>query len=157
MQIVSSIIVWQNQQADGSLSVRELHTDNLNATYTIDYVADPKADLNAHLAADAAGLLISVPAQEISTNIYQVSTFGSLAVVTFNYSVVADNVAALRAAYKVSTQLQAIMMGDYLSTLTNVQLENAFGLTLQQIQTLRTNFLTPAANTAASIRAAVGT
>lgn len=93
---------------------------------------------------------------EIASNISSVETIGSLATPTFQYSTVAANVAALRAAYAVATQLQAVMMGDYLNSLTDAQLEAAFGLTATQVTTLRTNKLGPAATLAASIRASAG-
>ena len=54
------------------------------------------------------------------------------------------------------TQTQAVMSADYLATLTNAQLMAAFGLTLTQVQTLRTNKLTPAVSLAASIRSSTG-
>lgn len=155
--IVSSVIVWKLLQADGTSNVRELHTDNLNATYIFDYILDANSDPNVHLAADAITLLTLVPQQEITNNINAVETLGSLATPVFNYSTVANNIAALRQVYLLSTQTQAIMIGDFLNSLTNAQLETAFNLTLQEVTTLRTNYLSPAATTAVSIRSAMGT
>lgn len=94
--------------------------------------------------------------REITNNIVQIRTLGSLAVPTFVKSTVAQNAAAVRIAYQTATQLRAIMIGDFLSSLTDAQLRAAFGITQAQVLVLRTNKLTPAANSAASIRAAAG-
>jgi hypothetical protein len=154
--IVSSVIEWQNPQSDGTYNVRELHTDSYGLTYTFDYILDAKTNANTHLSNDAAGLLVSLPLQEISANLNSVVTLGAGAVVTFNYSTVPQNVAALRTAFAQATQTQVIFMGAYLSTLTNLQLENAFGFTANQVTTLRANYLTPYAADATAILSATG-
>jgi hypothetical protein len=48
------------------------------------------------------------------------------------------------------------MIGDFLSTLTNAQLQTLFSMTSGQVTTLRSSKLTPAASAAATIRAATG-
>jgi len=154
--IASSVIESSLLQKDGRSWVHEIHTDLVGLKYDHVYLADAALDHNAALAAYAVILAANLAAAEIASNIAAVTTIGSLASPTFVYSIVADNVAALRAAYLIATQAQAIMIGDFLSSLTNVQLENAFGLTLPQVTTLRTNKLTPAATAATTIRAAVG-
>lgn len=93
---------------------------------------------------------------EIDRNLQQIKSLGSLAAVTLVASTAAQNASALRAAYATASKLEAIMIGDYLSTLTDTQLQNAFGLTPTQVTNLRTNKLTPAASTASTIRSAVG-
>jgi hypothetical protein len=93
---------------------------------------------------------------EIERNINSIKSLGSLAAVTLVASTAAQNASALRLAYAAATKLEAIMMGDYLSILTDTQLQNAFGLTPTQVTNLRVNKLTPAANTASAIRAAIG-
>jgi hypothetical protein len=154
--ITTSVIAAINVQKDGRRWVRELHTDLVSLVHERNYLAGALDDLNIALAAYAVQLGIDIGNAEITNNVAQVSTIGSLASPTFIYSTVAQNVAALRAAYLVATQAQAIMMGDYLSSLTDVQLENAFGLTQIQVTTLRINKLTPAAASAATLRAATG-
>ncbi len=157
MSIVSSIIAAEAIQIDGRIWVTEVHTDQVGLTYQIVYLAPNGVGLAAHLSASAANLSAQITAAEIANNIASVEMLGSLAVPTLVYSTVAANIAALRAAYAASTQTQAIMIGDYLSSLANAQLETAFGLTLAQTTTLRANYLTPAASAAATIRAAAGT
>ena len=93
---------------------------------------------------------------EISANIAAAATLGADATITLKESTVAQNAAAVRAVYKDMTQLQAVFTGEFLSTLTDNQLQNAFGLTAGQVTALRTNTLTPAANLAASIRLTTG-
>lgn len=154
--IVSSQIVTSNPQIDGRFSVREHHIDSLNKDYFFDYLADLSVDQNAHLTANATSILPSMAAAEIISNIAQVTTLGSLASPTVVYSTAAANAATLRGVYTASTQVQAIMLGDYLNSLSNVTLQSAFGWTTQQVTNLRTNFLAPAAISAATIRATVG-
>ena len=157
--IVSSAIVVNNPQADGRSVVREQHVDSIGNNYYIDYIADISVNTATHLAASATSLGVSVPAQlaatEILANITAVLSIGSLAVPTFVYSTVAQNVAALRAAYKVATKTDAIMIGDFMNTLTSAQLQSAFGFTPAQVTALQPTFAA-AATQATAIRAAVG-
>lgn len=153
--IVSSTLT-SSGQVDGRQQVHEAHTDLVGVVYAVDYLSGVGDSLSANLASHAAGLGLQLQADEISGNIAQVTAVGSLASPTFVYSTAAQNLAALRAAYQTSTQVQAIMIGDFLSSLTNTQLENIFSMTVQQVTTLRANFLTPAATNAAAIRAAAG-
>lgn len=108
------------------------------------------------LTAVAAAMAASLIAGEIASNIDQIVSLGSLAAPKFVYSTAVANVAALRAAYASATQLQAVMIGDFLNSLTDAQLESAFGLTSTQVATLRTNRLVPAAAVATNVRAAAG-
>jgi hypothetical protein len=48
------------------------------------------------------------------------------------------------------------MIGDFLSSLTDGQLQTIFSMTAGQVTTLRSTKLTPAATAAATIRAATG-
>lgn len=154
--IVSSTITHRNTQLDGRISVRELHIDSLNNNYVFDYMADQNTDQNSHLATSAANIIPQVAILEIASNMASVATFGSLAAPQFNFSTVAANVAALRIIYAGASQAQAIMIGDFLNSLSNAQLQSAFGLTGQQVTNLRANTLSPAAVQATQIRSAVG-
>ncbi len=113
---------------------------------------DALTRLNAMTAARQARRV----ALEIERNIADVTANGSLATPVLVLSTAAANFAALRTAYQTATKVEAIMIGDFLSTLTDAQLQNAFSLTAGQVTTLRTNKLTPAASAAATIRAAAG-
>jgi hypothetical protein len=120
------------------------------------YFADAGADQAAHLADWVSNTLTDLAQAEISANIAAATALGLMATPTFVYSTVAQNAAALRDAYAQSSRVEAIMIGDYLNTLTNTQIANAFGITTGQAATLRANKLVPAAALAASIRAEVG-
>lgn len=113
-------------------------------------------DASARLAVMKTAREAERGVMEIASNLRQVATLGKFAVVTFLSSTVAENVAALREAYLTATDIQCIWTGEYLSTLTDAQLRTAFNMTQAQVNSLRTNKLTPAANTAATIRAATG-
>lgn len=143
-------------QKDGSQTVHETHTDLAGFTHDIVYTAGAGDNLANAMAAHAADMGINLELDEVRANISGVTTLGSLFSPTFVYSTVAENVAALRSAYLTASNIQAVMIGDFLNSLTSAQLQTAFGLSALQVTTLRTNKLTPAANLAASIRATAG-
>lgn len=154
ISVVSKI---QNVQQNGTTIVTAVMGDSVGPHYNYVFSAPSGYNIDAFLTQLGANLANDLTAWEIYNNLQLVSTLGSQAVPTFVYSTVAANVAALRVFYASATQMQSVWIGDYLSSLTNVQLENAFGWTLGQVTTLRTNFLTPAASAATTIRASVGT
>lgn len=156
MPIVSSVIAEINPQRDGRRWVRELHTDHVARQYVRNYLTTALADIDAALAAYAVQLAADIKAAEIGNNIAQITANGSLAGTSTVYSTAAENFAALRLAYQTAVRVEAIMMGDFLSSLSNAQLQAAFGFTAGQVTTLRTNKLTPAASLATSIRASAG-
>lgn len=156
MSIVSSSIVAQDVQRDGRIWVRELHTDQVGAQYTRQYLAGALDNLNAALAAYATQLAIDIATTEIGADLAAILRDGSAAVVTTVYATLAQIRTALRNAYQNATRQDAIMLGDFLSSLTDAQLQTLFSMTAGQVTTLRANKLTPAATTAAAIRAAAG-
>jgi len=148
----SSVSYWP--QLGGRVRVEELHLTasgrRLLRTYLAltGYVAD--------LVASAAQLTAEARDAEILENIASVTALGRFAVIRLEDSTAAQNASALREAYRDMTRSEAIFAGDYLNSLTDTQLRNAFGLTLAQVGTLRTNKLAPAASLADSIRAVTG-
>lgn len=156
MANIASSAFTASAQKDGRSIVSEVHTDLLGLKHDIGYLAAADADLNAALAQHANDLGNNLDQAEVSDNINQVLTLGSLASPSLRYSTAAENFSALREAYRNSTQTQAVMIGDFLNTLTSQQIQNAFGLTAGQVTTLKTNKLAPAAALAASIRSSAG-
>lgn len=156
MTISSSVISSDSAQADGRRYIREVHTDHLGREHVVIYLCPAGFDAEAAMAARVAGLETGMRDGEIASNIANVFALGSLATVVRDYSTVAQNAAAARAAYQTATSFQAMMMGDYLATLTDAQLRTAFGLTQGQVDTLRTNKLTPASEAATAMRAMTG-
>ena len=156
MSIVSSVIESTSLQKDGRSWVHEIHTDQAGVQYERGYLAVNGFDTASTLATYAAQLATDIRDREIARNIADVATNGSLASPTLIYSTAAQNFSALRAVYQFATQVQAIMIGDFLNTLTDTQLQNAFSLTAGQVTSLRTNKLVPASNAASTIRATTG-
>lgn len=156
MSIVSSIIVEAGRQRDGRYQVHERHTDHTGAIWPRFYLAGAADDQNAALAAYAVLLVGMLRDAEIARNIAAVLADGRNAVTTTVHSTAAENFADLRARYLTMTRVEAIFAGDFLGSLTNAQLQNAFGMTAGQVTTLRTNKLTPAQNAATTIRATTG-
>ena len=98
----------------------------------------------------------SLKAHEIETNVATILVLGSLTDPSLDHSTGTENFAVLREAYKTALELEAVMAGDFLSSQSDATLRNVFGMTQPQVNNLRNNKLTPAANTAASIRASSG-
>lgn len=160
MPIQSSFVTSFSPQIDGRIWVSERHLDQLGVDHGRFYLASvglTPSQASASCAAIDAAITDQMTQNEVATNILAISTLGKLATITFNESTVAQNAAAVRAAYATMTQNQAVFTGEFLGSLTDIQLQTAFGLTSGQVTTLRANFLTQATNAAASIRASVGT
>lgn len=156
MPIVASRIVLDARQRDGRRRIEEAHIDHLGVVHPVSYLGEAGVDAAAALTARAGQIASSLTEGEIVANVAGVVAFGSEAAPRLRYSTAADNASAIRAAYKTATRLEAVMIGDYLATLIDAELRNAFSLTQQQVTTLRDNRLTPAANIAALIRANAG-
>jgi hypothetical protein len=156
MTIASSETVSVSVQADGRRYVLEHHTDHLGVVHPRTWLAGAADNLAAALAAYATNFTEALRQREIGENIASVMLNGSTATTTFQHSTAAENRTALRAAYLTATRTEAIMIGDFLASQTNAVLQTLFSMTNTQVNTLRTNKLTPAANAAATIRAATG-
>lgn len=156
MPIVSSSVSSEGTQRDGRRWVHEAHTDHLGFVHARAYLAANGENVQENLAAYAVLIEARLTANEIAANVASVVAFGSQATTVLNYSGAAANFAALRVAYQTATRIEAVMIGDFLSSLTDANLRNAFNMTAQQVTNLRSAKLTPAANLAASIRATTG-
>jgi hypothetical protein len=154
--IISSQIVSAVVQRDGRISVDTNHTDNFGAVWWIVKFVPGGTDLNAMLSADASDLLQRLQFGEIKDNVDQIELVGSIAVLANTYSTLPQTATAARNSYQGATQQQAIMIADWMNTLTDTQLMNLFNMTQTQVTNFRNNKLIPAANTAASIRGAQG-
>ena len=158
MTIVSSVIA-KNIAKDGSGRnwIREDHTDHLGVVHESWYrMQTPAFDINAALVAGAVRVADELAQAEIVENIAAIKSDGSQAIPVFQHSTPWQNQDALRLAYKTASRLEAVMVGDFLSTLTDAQLRSVFSMTAAQVTQLRTDKLTPAANFAATLRAAAG-
>lgn len=156
MSIVSSVIEFVSQQTGGLRYVTEAHTDHLGVVRRIVALRDGAVDDDAELARHATQMPIDLRQAEIAENIALILRDGAQAVLTLNHSTVGQMRAALREAFRIATRQEAAFIGDFLNALTDVQLQTAFGMTAQQVTTLRNNRLIPAANIVAAINSAVG-
>jgi len=138
MAIVSSSIIEDAAQIDGRRHIRERHIDHLGVAHFRLYMANAGVNVAPWLAATAAALPGWLSDTEIALNFSRISQDGDLAVPTLVYSTANDNAAFVRREYKSATREQAMMIGAYLSTLTNAQLRNLFNLTDPQVAQLRT-------------------
>lgn len=156
MPIVSSIITETSLQVDGRFRVVEKHLDEYGIEYLVTYLSAPGFDRVAAMLARAVPLYANRTEEEITQNIGNIISSGSLNNLTLKYSTRDENILALRQTYRNASKQDAVMIGDVLSTLTDAQLRNIFILTQPQVATFRANKLTPATNVAAAIRSSVG-
>jgi hypothetical protein len=156
MPIESSTIAEVGTQRDGRRWVLEKHIDHLGIEHVRNWLAEAGEDLDFALASYAIRLLDDLRDAEIQRNVANVMADGRLAETSTVYSTAMQGINALRAAYQDATRTEAIFTGDFLGSLTDAQLRNAFSITQAQVGSLRTNKLTPAENAASTIRAASG-
>lgn len=156
MPIVSSVVSDDVRQPDGRRSITERHRDHLGNEFLVTRFALPDENVQTVATARAAKILSNLEQSEIDANIALIKSLGRDAVTVLNYTTSAQNFAVLRDSYRDASRLEAVMMGDFLASLTDTQLRNLFSMTQAQVNTLRTNKLTPAATAAASIKSAVG-
>lgn len=156
MSIVSSELIDHSPQIDNRFWSGERHIDQLGVVYEFRYLADQGTDATAAMTARVSLINAFLISNEIASNLSDVLANGSLAAPVLNYSTMTQNFAVFRAIYATLTKVEAIMAGDFLSSLTDGQLRTAFGITQGQVTTLRTNKLTPAIAAAATIRASTG-
>lgn len=154
--IVGSVVKADTRVPGKAGMVVGEHVWDDGQVWTAVFEARVGEDAQARLDGMAAARLLQRAQSEIKSNLAEIMTNGSLAVVTLKNSTVAENAAALVVAYVDAKRTEAIMIGDFLNSLTDAQLRTAFGLTQQQVTNLRTNKLAPAATEAAAIRAADG-
>jgi len=82
-------------------------------------------------------LLANDALQEIAANLQAVSRLGAIAVITFNFSTVNQNVAMLRVVYPFMREEKACLVSEFLLTLTDVQIKNVFNMTQNQCNAFR--------------------
>lgn len=143
-------------QASGLRFVTETHRDDFGVVVAAEYLADATIDYAAVMNARAVSIAAAKVAQEIDRNIAAIRSQGRNAVLTLKYSVRADNISALREVWRDANREESVMIGDYFASLADAQLRSIFGKTQIQVETMRSNRLTPAANTAANIKTAAG-
>lgn len=135
--IVASTYAADAPQIDGRLWVHEVHTDVTGVARAVDWLAEPLADLEAALAAHAAVLSQALHDQEVATNLTAIMSSGAAAQPTNVYSPIADNVAAVHAAYSSMAIGQALMTAQFLAAQSDGVLEEAYGMTADQVAALR--------------------
>lgn len=155
MPIMLSTFYADEPDADGYGWMTEQHVDQLGKIYDVQYFG-LVGGAAGRLAERATELSAEIKANEIRANLSLVVIAGSVAAVTFSYSTVAQNAAVFRDAYASLEGVSAVMLGDYLATLTDGQLQTAFGMDAGQVTDLRADKLTPAVAAAATIRATTG-
>lgn len=154
--VTDSTYVAATPQPDGRCWVMEKITLSTGALIVRFYLAPVGTDKAAHLSGLANGVLDELAQNEINANVLLAATLGSAATLSFVYSAATDNAAAIRVAWQSAVKIEAIMLADYLGSLSNAVLVVVFGFTLAQVLALRTNVLTGAASVANAIRNAAG-
>ena len=155
--IVSSAITAQIPQKDNRIAVHEIHTDTVGVQWSREYLALQNEDLNANLAGYAAVLNVQIPNFEINNNITAIEALGMSAVISLLYTTKSQTIQTVRNIYAIAAALQAVAMGDWLSTCTFAELQAAFNFpNVAAYNAFKSAYLTPQSNTASSIRSATG-
>ncbi len=148
------------------LLVTWFHTDAENTFGSFVMVRPGGEDVTVYINAHAANLVVSLIAAELayakSQILYGRATDGTLQNGRFaifpplRWATLNDALAEIRAFYAVAIQEEAIFLGDYLSSLSDAVLRNLFNMTQAEVNSLRTNKLTPARTLANNLRASSG-
>lgn len=157
MPIVSSVHTVGHAQRDGRRYVREQHTDHLGVVHVFEYLWDGLADRDAISLARAARLATNLAVQEYVARVTEDGWAGVL-----QHQTAAEFAAKLRAEYRISTRERLCYLAWWLlrriaeGTFTDNQVRNAFGMTVQQYTTFKTEKLIPAHDRWAGVLAAEG-
>jgi len=155
MAITTSVVLWDQRQADGRRYVRERHTDHLGAAHDVDYLADAGQNVSNGLAASATLIATQLANADVARFIDEARTLGHLATPTVQHATVGQVQAGLREAFRATTGESAAGLGAWIHTLTNTRLQALFGLDATQVLVLRTR-LGELRTTWDRIRAAMG-
>jgi hypothetical protein len=106
--IVSSEIISKSVQIDGRISVREEHIDDAGVSSCVDYMAEAKADLDAHLKATAERYTLDAVLHEADAEINAQAEVAEIqtqiAVLTEKLPLAEAKVAEIQAAKLVSLE-----------------------------------------------------
>lgn len=151
----SSFALDGHAQADGRRYVVETHSLTVGAAIKLTYLAAAGADYTNVMNARVAGINEGLAENEFNVCL----SAGTFTTVEQTGAQMADR---FRARWRSSTQDECARMAYWLierinaGSFTDTQVRNAFGLTLQQYTTLKTNKLTPYHDAWAAMLAAVG-
>lgn len=154
--MATSLFTLGHLQANGMRYVVETHTDDFAVTERVEYGPVGALDYSQIMLNRAAAIAAEKIASEVSQNISAIVHQGSLASIKLVRSTAAQNLGPLREAYRNADREAAIMVADYLATLTDAQLRNIFSKIQAEVTALRATKLTPAIDMANTIRAARG-
>lgn len=156
MPVASSVFVIDGHaQADGRRYVRETHTRTVGAAIVIEYLAAVGTNYATVMTGRVAGINERLADAELSSCI-DAGVFATLE------QTAAQLAARFRERWQASSREECARMAYWLierinaGSFTDIQVRNAFGLTLQQYTTLKSNKLTPYHDAWAAMLAAVG-
>lgn len=156
MAIVSSEFFVGALQADGRAYVREEHTDHLGQVHRREYGPVGQVDYAAICAARAVRLAEILAEAEFLDRITRVGALG------LQHQVAADFATRLRERYRLLGKADAAYLSWWVIEMinaghvTDAQVRNAFGMTVQQYTNLKTNKLQPQHDLWVALEAAVG-
>lgn len=122
--------------------MRESHTDNIGVVRIIRYLAAVGANYTAIMNARAVTLAVQIADQEFIDNLGRTSGF------TLNYQTKSELASRFRAMYQVASKDVAASMAYWLierindGTVTDAQVQAAFGLTAGQYASMKTRATT---------------
>ena len=158
MSITSSVVTIEGSQIDGRRWVREVHSDAQGVAQITDYLGASNVATTAQATADARALLLNVSLADAE---FAAKTLVDRSPLPLRFQTTAQFIARIRAAYGRLSKVDLARLAAWIlnrildGTVTDTQLQNAFGLTAGQWTTLKTKMQTLVANQVA-VDAAVG-
>jgi hypothetical protein len=158
MAITSSVVSFSVAQKDGRIWVREVHSDATGVGATDDYLGASDAQSTAQATANARALVLNVTLADAE---FATKRLVNASPLPLRWQTAAQLLARIRAAYKSSSTVQQARLAKWVlarivdGTVTDLQLQNAFGLTGAQWTALKARMQT-LADQQTAIDAAVG-
>lgn len=140
MSITSSIVTIEGPQIDGRRWVREVHSDAIGVAQIVDYLGPNNVATTAQATATARALVLNVTLADVE---FAVKILVDVSPLPLRWQTAAQFIARIRAAYRNFNKADLARLAKWVlnrildGTVTDSQLQNAFGLTSAQWTALK--------------------
>ncbi len=158
MSITSSVVTIEGPQIDGRRWVHEAHSDAQGVAALVDYLGASDVATTAQATANARALILNVKLADAE---FVTKTLVDASPLPLRWQTAAQFIARIRGAYHIFDKANLARLAAWIlnrildGTVTDLQLQNAFGLTLAQWTALKARMQALASEQAA-VDAAAG-
>lgn len=158
MSITSSVVTIEAAQKDGRRWVHEAHSDAIGVAQLVDYLGSSDVASTAQATANARALVLNIVLADTE---FAAKRMIDASPLPLRWQTAAQFIARIRAAYKSFGKVDLARLATWIlhritdGTVTDAQLQAAFGLTSGQWTTLKARMQT-LANEQADIDSAAG-